>query len=854
MAQMRLRQLGRLAYWQGQELRSRDLRDQTETLEQLRRWHNRAVHGVFGVSQRLSVSVDSTAPSVVKVDCGLAYDCFGRELILPAPTAIPFPAATGPQYLTLTASRGSAALLWIAQNDFRVACGVPLALFRVVDGAVLRDEAFRAPLARALSRPRLAAGSTVPGNTPWEKLPNDAGIKVLVDTSSGGFTVTPFYLTSINWQRENVNFSTPIVSVTDTSEVSFTLKLLLKDIGRELLAVVSGVGLVDTVDRPKTSLHIRATIGFGEGQKFQDTDVLARLLPQADLALRITDLDKKLLTVVASPDFRPRKDDAVVLGSLPVVDQVQNPPLSAISVDKPASFPKDFLIVRMAGTGAGSAALVADVTSSKRLILKTALAGLAADDQVGTVREAGTVKLKGTTGKIVILDPAADLSGQMVFRKTNQMELAVPTTVASAQPDGTLTLKDKIGFVDGDILFVASAAATVNSLGTAIPVGNAAAFQPGDLVGIGADPVANHAIVDSVAGQRLIFATPVPVVAGDRVVTADFPVRSTVLGTIGPFVAVQTAALFQPNQVVARLRRTKALDFGSLVNSPFPGILQLTSPMASLTTGDVLGVARFARTGTVKAVTPGSFAVAVQLQSAAEAALFQTGDTVANLGSAQALTLAVVDHIAADTVFLRSGIADLAVGNTLGIVALNEAAIVTDPIPSATQFSVDDASAARIGGVAARLTGWRDASAPVVLQTAGASLTLNAIPDGLMAGDAVGFAALSTAQTKIRFDAGVKLLQPAVQVHGVDQNAGTSVELNALVSPPINQLATLQFVSPGSFSLRPEALQITQSSRIEDFLAYAQRNGLYVCWLGCQMAQTEPPSCPGPSPAPCGCS
>ncbi len=853
MAQMQLRQLGRLAYWQGQELRSRDLRDQAGTLEQLRWWHNRAVHGVFGVSQRLSVTVDPAAPSVVNVDCGLAYDCFGRELILRAPSTIPLPAVAGPQYLTLSDSRGSATLVWIAQADFRVSLGVPLALFQVVQGAYLKDEVFRAPLARALSRPRLAAGSTVPGNTPWEKLPNDAGLKVLVDTSSAGFTATPFYLTSLNWQQENTAFSTPIVSVTNTSEVSFTLQLLLKDIGRELLAVVSGEGLVDTVDPSKTAIHFRTMIGFSGSQKFQNNDVLARLLPQADLALRITEVDKETLAVMTSPDWHPRKDDAIVLGSLPVVDKVLAAPLPAISVAKPALFPKDFLIVRMAGTGVGSAAVVADVTPNQRLILKTALAGLVTGEQVGTVKEAGTVKLKDATGKLIVLDPPTDLTGKMVFRKSNQMDLAVPTTVASAQADGTMRLKDKIGLVDGDTLYVANGAGNVTSVATALTVANAAAFQSGDLVGIGDSPLANHGILDSVDGQQLIFTAPVQAVANDRVANADFPVRSTILGTIGPFLAVQNPAPFQPNHVVARLQGTKALDSGALVNSPFPGILQLSSPMTSLTGGDVLGVARFARTGTVKTIVPGSLPMAVQLQNAAEAGLFQPGDTVANLSSAQALTLAVVDHVTADTVFLRTAIADLAAGNTLGIVALSAAAIVTDPIPDAAHFSVDDASAARTGGVAARLTGWVDASAPVRIQTAGSSLALNAIPDGLMAGDAVGFAALSTSQPQIRFDTGVKLQQRVVQVQGADQNSGNSVLFNALVSPPVNQLATLQFINAGSFSLRPEKVQITESSRIEDFLAYAQRNGLYVCWLGCQMPKTEAPSCPGPSPAPCGC-
>jgi hypothetical protein len=855
MAQMQLRQLGRLGYWQGQELRSRDLRDQVGSLQQLRWWHNRAAHGLFGVSQRLAVTVDSAAPSVVNVDCGLAYDCFGRELLLPAPSTIPLPAVTGAQYLVLAYSQASAALVWIAQNDFRASLGVPLALFQAVQGAYLKDAVFRAPLARALSRPRLAAGSTVPGNTPWEKLPNDAGLKVLVDTSSAGFTVTPFYLTSLNWQQENTEFSTPIVSVTNTSEVSFTLQLLLKDIGRELLAVVSGAGLVDTLDPPNNTIHFRTEIGFGASQDFQNNDVLARLLPQADLALPIVGVQNAALTLgLTSLDWHPQKDDAIVLGSLPGVAKVQAA-LQAISVGNPAVFPQNFLITRMAGTGAGSAAVVADRTSNGTLILKTPLTGLTAGDQVGTVSEAGTVTLKDTTGKLVVLTPATDLTGKVVLRKSSQMETAVPTTVISFQAaDGTLKLKGNIGLADGDTLYVESAAGTVTSVGTALTLDNAASFQPGDLVGIGNSPLTNHAIVASIDGEQLIFTAPVQAAVQDLVVNADFPLRSTVLWAASPFLQVRNPSLFQPNHVVVRLKGTQALDSAVLVNGPFTGILQTSSPMTSLVAEDVLGLARFARTGVVKSVGTGSVPVAVQLQSATEAGFFQPGDTVANLNSAQALTLAVVDHITADTVFLRTAIADLVPGNTLGIVALNAVAIVTDPIPDATHFSVDDATAARAGGVAARFTAWIDASAPVSIQTAGASLVLNSMPDGLMAGDAAGFAALSIAQPKIRFDASAKVQIQAVQVQGVDQNSGNSLQANAIVIALNNQLATLQFEGTSSFSLRPENVQITESSHIEDFLAYAQRNNLYVCWLGCQMPLTEAPSCPGPSPAPCGCT
>src|SRR4030095_3370535 len=86
-------ELERLRYWHGQRLRSRDFRDQTAIEAQLRWWHNRALHNTFGVSLGLRVSPVPASGSLtaVRVTCGLAYDCFGRELILQDTREIPVP-------------------------------------------------------------------------------------------------------------------------------------------------------------------------------------------------------------------------------------------------------------------------------------------------------------------------------------------------------------------------------------------------------------------------------------------------------------------------------------------------------------------------------------------------------------------------------------------------------------------------------------------------------------------------------------------------------------------------------------------------------------------------------------------
>ena len=73
----------RLRYRQGQRLRSRDFRDQAAVDAQLRWWHNRALHNAYGIAVGLvpEVSVDG-AETIVTIGSGVAYDCFGRELVL----------------------------------------------------------------------------------------------------------------------------------------------------------------------------------------------------------------------------------------------------------------------------------------------------------------------------------------------------------------------------------------------------------------------------------------------------------------------------------------------------------------------------------------------------------------------------------------------------------------------------------------------------------------------------------------------------------------------------------------------------------------------------------------------------
>ena len=217
------RELQRLRYRPGQDLLSRDFRDQGRFDDEFRWWHNRAMHEAFGVRAGLSVhAVTTPGEERVDVDAGVAYDGFGREVILPAPATLPIPSGSGEadrrvlviryhsddgdrtaDALSSVWCHGSvrpkAELDWVLDRRLRPIDGVPLARVLYESGHPRFDAAFHPPAARALARPRMGSGSTVVGGTKWEIW--DLGVRpgvllalqVSIDTHAAGFTEPPCY-------------------------------------------------------------------------------------------------------------------------------------------------------------------------------------------------------------------------------------------------------------------------------------------------------------------------------------------------------------------------------------------------------------------------------------------------------------------------------------------------------------------------------------------------------------------------------------------------------------------------------------------------------------------------------------
>ena len=271
------RDLQRLRYYQGQMLLSKDLRDQQSIESQLRAWHNRALHNTFGVARGfgvgLAVSPDA-ANNIVIVETGLAYDCFGRELILQRRKSVPLPSDVDELLLLIRHKDGRRILspcdlpgaclsgakapidlelefIWKPAKLATARDGVPIARALPVGkaGAALElDPDFSAPRSRPLARPRVAQGATIPGATAWEiwplspqaELPEAvASLQVRIDASSAGFTSedelsAPAYfaslqgpLTKLNDRKEIESGGVYFSHIDEISAEGFTFRFLI---------------------------------------------------------------------------------------------------------------------------------------------------------------------------------------------------------------------------------------------------------------------------------------------------------------------------------------------------------------------------------------------------------------------------------------------------------------------------------------------------------------------------------------------------------------------------------------------------------------------------------------------------
>jgi len=203
----------RLRHHHGQRLLANDLHDQAALDDQLRWWHNRALHDAYGVVDGLAVQpVPGAEPAAVIVNPGLAIDAFGRELILGRPRRVVSPADVERSCLMIRAGErfGVVRIGYVPVAELNPRSGVPLAWPQKLHLAV--------PRARPVARPRIGRGATIAGQTPWRPWTETVdeqtiylGIEAAIDTSAAGFTSVPCYFVQINGAMATPSSSLPVV-------------------------------------------------------------------------------------------------------------------------------------------------------------------------------------------------------------------------------------------------------------------------------------------------------------------------------------------------------------------------------------------------------------------------------------------------------------------------------------------------------------------------------------------------------------------------------------------------------------------------------------------------------------------
>ena len=257
MSSVEQRKLERVRYWQGQKLRSRDFNNIHAVEEQRRWWHNRALHNAYGIEEGFEASLSTDNTGVV-IQAGLAYDNAGRELILETEQTVTIPYTPGMDQDIVLCIRYRQEIQAPGENDLATVCctstgpqfvefvwrpkqhcgstdGVPLA--EIVKGQ-LQPLSTR-PSARPLSRPLLASGSTVPGNTAWELWSTETGrqgvlvfgVQTTIDTSAAGFTDDPCYFAWLQgpvWSPQTQEFLPALYpSIAEQTLNSFVFRIAL---------------------------------------------------------------------------------------------------------------------------------------------------------------------------------------------------------------------------------------------------------------------------------------------------------------------------------------------------------------------------------------------------------------------------------------------------------------------------------------------------------------------------------------------------------------------------------------------------------------------------------------------------
>jgi hypothetical protein len=916
--------LERLRYWQGQTLRSRDYRDQSRFDARRRRLHNLALHSVDGVCFGLGVTPRSDDPASFEIACGVACDRHGRDLILQRPRTVSLPGEPSLLVLRYRATHGEASssccvpidpgcvaddallidrdveLVWDPLASIARVDGVALAQFT----AVAMDLDFRPRQARPLSRPRLARGETVKGNTPWEPWEIDepdglggirqavVGVQTHIDTSAAGFTRTPCYFASLEtpaWDIAKAEFAPAFFpQVADPSVDGFTFRLLMVETARRRYAASFGTARVKATSR---GVGDRLLVDLDSAGAFQQGDVISLLRPRARTVVRVDAAAGKKLTLSAALADAVAGTSTLAVGNLPrvtlVAEVLPEDPATLAAFTAAIAVKKGDVLLRAAD---GALAIVDSVQQGKITVGEPFMNWHAADP-VFIARQTGAVDVKSATvsadGLTMTLElkPAAHAVNAgltIALLDSQKVPFATPATVI-ARNGASIDVQPPLTAAEiADVKRVAIFASdlTIQTLqpkspGIIVKVDSTGPFAVGDYVAA-ADATTTITTVDKiiVSKKQLVLGALIPVSEGSTLVALNWRCATTVT-------AVTASA---PNEVV--VGRENAVPPGSFVarrvdddvSTPVPvkGVslrtVTLGAPLVGVTRLDTLAVGVFPRIVTVTGQT------APDRVQIVEAGALAVGDQVVLVGdgSTPALVAQVVSAAGSDVV-LSESLGTLTAGQQLATIEFRDTlALATIDAADATHIEVDRTIEFREQDIIGVLAHYADNSNPGLIESIqGNRLTLSTpglehgdgiVSAGWIDGGIVGPAAVSfLAASALLFPSQFQPLLRLVTVDGLTQTQpatayGFDMLTGRFVSNPVRPFVydaagRHVFLFPvnltSSFRYRPETLSLITTFNTDfprAFATFAQKQQLAVSWIGCQQEFPGPSGCPGQEP------
>jgi hypothetical protein len=863
-------QLERVRYWQGQLLASIDLQTQMRTVAELRRQHNRAVHGAYGIA--IGLTTRDIQDGALALSCGLAYDCSGRELMVPVNRNVPLPSPviTAPHLLILAydAILGDATLAWQPQGAPVSTGGVALA--RILPGIPhpLLDDTFRSVIARPLARPHLASGETVRGDTAWESWVESGisvGVQSLIDTSAAGFTTTPNYFAEAVTDNPTADFVPAwFASIADPAPGSFKLRLFMRRITREAFDIL------DLKSQAANTPSVGGKISLKSSNVFAKGDWVSRLLPIVARASFITALSGTTATIDKPLDpFNGTKQ--VAFGNPPRLASVTKLPTAAtgseVTVDMPEHFQGGDVVVKLGPNFATvRPTTVASIDDLGELELANPITGLVHGDQLGIAQTASRViAVSGTT--ITVQNPALFTLHDIVvcIDDPERFSPAKITNIAGTSNE-ILTLSPPVSGLDGLRIASVKSGGTVQTVDleageVIIRVDQPKHFHVGDLVakilpgGIFTEPVRVQSIQSSTKTLTLSKA-----IAGlslqDQIGAADFRVRSTVLNVSGgTAVTVANPSLFPVSSLIVRLSDSYVPTGSASVSTSSGNTLGLSAAIDGLKSGDIIALCSFPVIVTVQTVDSEGI---IQVTPPG---LIKSGDVVASLVSNPGIT--IVAAASGSSVQLATDIPGLSSNDTLSVVTLSGQVNVTSGT-SDTKVTLDSGHRVRLGDFLADIAGWREPgpipSIAYVIDGTGTDLTLYSQLDGLMVNDTIGLASLSGTggswlQLRLTHIPDLTPGDEALLV-GFDRLQGRTKSMFANVEFVVSTAKLVYLLvqgASGSFVIRPEDLAASILFVRGSPLALVQNQNLYVSWLACQDPDPMPRPCSDSTASDCVC-